>query len=157
MLPSFAREKGMFLKVRKALYLLLSIGGIGGAFLAAMGLFVAITLFAAGISAGSLTSTALGVLMILICVAGATSPVWVLITIVTLPDLSTRERRVLTVLLGAAILAAGGTAGTWMGTLDENLEGIGTPIVTMVMPMLVGCALVVELWLPVWRARRASG
>jgi hypothetical protein len=144
----------MFLRLRKVIYVLLSIGSIGGAFLALMGMLVALGVFASGIAGGSWSGIGIGLLMILACAAGATGPAWVLLTVVLLPAPSPRERRVLTALLAASILAAGGVSISMLTYDGAAPRDPSLPIVTMVVPMLVGCALVVELWLPVWRARR---
>jgi hypothetical protein len=146
----------MFLKLRKAIYLLLSVGSVGGAFLALLGLLIALPALYAGIASGSLHHTALGLLMVLACLAGATGPVWIVLTVIQLPDPPARERRLLSVLLLCAILAAGVVSASMLtGTLALNAS-IGLPIVAFVVPSLVGCALLAELWLPVWRARRRA-
>jgi len=144
----------MFLKLRKGLYVLLAIGSVGGAVLAFLGLFTSLAVFVAGLSQGEWAGAALGLLMVLACVAGVTGPVWILLAVVLLPNPSQKERRLLTALLGAAILAAGVVGIPMLIDIGEDRTGVETPIVLFVLPMLVGFALLLELWLPVWRSRR---
>jgi hypothetical protein len=79
--------------------------------------------------------------------------VWILLTVLRLPDPSDRERRVLTCLLGASILAAGSVGFPMLVDAAEDAVGIATPITLFLMPMLVGLALLAELWTPILRTR----
>ncbi|TDU31826.1 hypothetical protein DFR24_1208 [Panacagrimonas perspica] len=146
----------MFLRLRKGLYLLLAVGSVGGAILAFFGLLTSLVVLAAGLSKGEWADAALGLLMVLVCSAGVTGPVWILLAVVLLPNPSPKERRLLTGLLSAAVLAAGVVAIPMLMDVGEGSVGIGTPVVLFVLPMLVGVALLTELWLPVWRSRRRA-
>lgn len=143
----------MFLRLRKSLYLLLGVGSVGGAFLAFFGLFTSLLVLVAGVSQGEWAGAAQGLLMVLACVSGVTGPVWIVLAVVLLPNPSPKERRLLTALLSASILAAGAVAIVMLMETGEDRTGIETPLVLFVLPMLVGFALLAELWVPVWRSR----
>lgn len=143
----------MFLKLRKGLYLLLGLGSVGGAVFALAGLLTSLFLFVAGLTHGEWAGAATGLGLTLMCAAGATGPVWILMTVILLPNPSPKERRLLSGLLSAAIVAAGAVAAAMLLPGDGDAVGIETPLVLFLLPMLVGLALLIELWLPVWRVR----
>lgn len=146
----------LFLRLRKGLYLLLAIGSIGGALLAVIGLSITLTLLVAGIAKGDLSAAALGLLMTLACVVGATGPLWILLAVIALPGPPPKQRRFLSLMLAIACLAAGtvGFGMLMLGVRDGDYTGFETPVILFLLPMLAGLALLAELWLPVWRARR---
>ncbi|MGH8516076.1 MAG: hypothetical protein ACREUE_01315 [Panacagrimonas sp.] len=144
----------MFLTLRKVLYLLLSIGSVGGALLAAAGLFTTLGLFIVAVWTGEWAAAGTVFMMMLMFAAGVAGPVWILITVLALPDPPHPTRRALTGLLLASILAAGGVLTDMLFPEVGEYSGSKTPIILFLMPMLVGCALIAELWVPVWRDRR---